>query len=67
MYLGLFLMIQVLAVGPGGRTREGEIIPIAVAKGDRVLLPEYGGQSIKNGDEEMFLFRAEEILAKFEN
>jgi chaperonin GroES len=37
----------VLAVGPGRRTREGEIIPPAVKEGDKVLLPEYGGSLVK--------------------
>lgn len=36
------------------------------AAGDKVLLPDYGGVSIKDGDEEMFLFREDEILAKIQ-
>ena len=33
---------EVLSVGPGGRTKEGELIPMTLAVGDKVLLPEYG-------------------------
>ncbi|OAV90678.1 hypothetical protein PTTG_05826, partial [Puccinia triticina 1-1 BBBD Race 1] len=55
----------VLAVGPGGRDRDGKLIPMEFKTGDKVLLPSYGGQSIKVGDEEYHLFRDAEILAKF--
>lgn len=55
-----------VAVGPGSRSRNGEIVPVAVAVGDRVLLPEYGGQAVKIEEEEVFLYRGEDILAKFE-
>ena len=41
-----------LAVGPGRRTKEGEIIEPSVKEGDRVLLPEYGGSLIKLNDKE---------------
>ncbi len=36
-----------VAVGPGRRTREGEVIPVSVKEGDKVLLPEYGGSQVK--------------------
>merc|ERR1712146_419183 len=55
----------VIAVGPGGRTREGSTIPMNVAVGDSVLLPEYGGTSVKFGDDEYHIFRDEDILGKF--
>jgi chaperonin GroES len=56
---------QVVAIGPGATTRSGEVIPITVAVGDKVLLPEYGGLGVKLDGEEVFLFRNDEILAKF--
>lgn len=57
---------EVLAIGPGLRTREdGEFIPVGVSVGDKVLLPEYGGLQIKLDGEDLFLFRNDEILAKF--
>jgi len=56
---------KVLAVGPGGKTRDGEIMPVSVSVGDKVLLPEYGGLQVKmEGEEDVFLFRNDEILAK---
>jgi len=54
-----------LAVGPGARTRDGDVIAPSVAAGDKVLLPEYGGLQVKLDGEELYLFRNDEILAKF--
>jgi len=54
----------VIAVGPGAPNKDGKIVPTTVKAGDRVLLPGWGGNSIKLGEEEYFLFRDSEILAK---
>lgn len=56
---------EVLAVGPGYKTKNGDFVSVSVAVGDKVLLPEYGGLPVKAGDEEAFLFRNDEILAKY--
>ncbi|CAI5470332.1 unnamed protein product [Closterium sp. Yama58-4] len=53
---------KVVAVGAGGRTRDGTVIPTAVKEGDTVLLPEYGGSQIKLDDKEYVLFRDDDIL-----
>lgn len=42
---------KVIAVGPGAPNREGVVVPTAVKAGDRVLLPGWGGNSIKVGEE----------------
>lgn len=41
-----------LAVGPGRRNKDGELIALGVKEGDKVLLPEYGGSQVKLGDKE---------------
>jgi len=56
---------EVLAVGPGYKTKTGDFVQVSVAVGDTVLLPEYGGLQVKAGGEEAFLFRSDEILAKY--
>lgn len=38
-------------MGPGRRTKDGELIPCAVKEGDKVLLPEYGGSMVKLGSD----------------
>lgn len=57
---------EVIAVGPGARDRDGNQLPMSVVVGDKVLLPEYGGHTVKLSDEEFQLFRNEDILGKFE-
>ncbi|KAG6497729.1 10 kDa chaperonin, mitochondrial-like [Zingiber officinale] len=53
---------KVIAVGPGARDRNGNIIPVTVKEGDIVLLPEYGGTEVKLGDKEYHIFREDDIL-----
>ncbi|KAL2152945.1 hypothetical protein VTH82DRAFT_4100 [Thermothelomyces myriococcoides] len=55
---------KVLAVGPGALDKDGKRVPMGVAAGDRVLIPQYGGSPVKVGDEEYHIFRDSEILAK---
>ncbi|CAG8473393.1 12063_t:CDS:2 [Funneliformis caledonium] len=55
---------EVISVGKGALDKHGKHIPNQVKPGDRVLLPSYGGNAIKVGDEEYSLFRDSEILAK---
>jgi len=56
----------VIAVGPGAPDKDGKVVRTTVRAGDKVLLPGWGGNSIKLGEEEYFLFRDSEILAKIQ-
>lgn len=47
----------VLAVGTGFRKADGTTAPLDIAVGDRVILPEYGGQKLQFDDKETYLFR----------
>ncbi|ODV90039.1 hypothetical protein CANCADRAFT_99888 [Tortispora caseinolytica NRRL Y-17796] len=58
---------SVLAVGPGRTTPEGNIVSPAVKVGDRVLIPPFGGSTVKVGDEDYLLFRDSEILARIKD
>lgn len=53
----------VISVGPGAH-KDGKLIPVTVAEGDKVLLPPYGGNAVKVGEREFLIFRDSEILAK---
>ena len=57
---------DVVAVGPGATDESGKLIPMEVAVGDSVLLPEYGATAVNIGEEEFHLLRASDILGKFE-
>lgn len=39
-------------MGPGARDINGNLVPVCVKEGDTVLLPEYGGTSVKLGEKE---------------
>lgn len=41
-----------VAVGPGRRNKDGDLIPVSVKEGDKVLLPEYGGSLVKLDNKE---------------
>ena len=55
-----------LAVGPGYRAQNGDLVPTSVSVGDKVLLPDFGGVELKSQGDGVFLFKGDEILAKFE-
>ena len=42
---------KVIAVGPGAPNKDGVVVPTTVKAGDRVLLPGWGGSSIKVGED----------------
>ncbi|PVU99829.1 hypothetical protein BB560_005435 [Smittium megazygosporum] len=59
----------VLAVGPGKVTSEGKALPMSIKVGDRVLLPSYGGNTVKiesEKDRDILLLHENEILAKLD-
>jgi chaperonin GroES len=53
----------VLAVGPGKRSDTGDLIPMDVKEGDRVLYSKYGGTEIKADGEELLILSARDVLA----
>lgn len=56
---------EVIAVGPGRLSDEGERIAMEVKKGDRVVYSKYAGTEFKLDDEEVVIMRETDILAKF--
>mmetsp|Transcript_32396 Transcript_32396/g.92272 ORF Transcript_32396/g.92272 Transcript_32396/m.92272 type:complete len:102 (-) Transcript_32396:168-473(-) len=57
---------KVLAVGPGRRTKEGELLPMSVKVGDKVVIPEYGGMTLKFDNEDYHVFRDEDFMGIIE-
>ena len=54
----------VLAVGPGKRSEQtGDVIPVDVKEGDRVVYSKYGGTEIKVDGEELLILSARDVLA----
>ncbi len=52
---------EVVAVGPGKRTDCGEIIPVAVSVGDKVMFSKYGFDEVKVQGVEYYLVREDSI------
>mmetsp|Transcript_19633 Transcript_19633/g.58389 ORF Transcript_19633/g.58389 Transcript_19633/m.58389 type:complete len:120 (-) Transcript_19633:68-427(-) len=57
---------DVVAVGPGAMDDSGKLLPMEVAVGDCVLLPDYGPMKVEVNGEELYLLRAGDILGKFQ-
>jgi chaperonin GroES len=53
----------VLAVGAGKRSETGEIIPMDIKEGDRVIYSKYGGTEIKIDGEDLLILSARDVLA----
>jgi chaperonin GroES len=54
---------RVIAIGTGKKTSEGKEIPIPVKVGDVILIDKYAGQEISIDDEDLLIFRADDIIA----
>ena len=52
---------EVIALGTGKKTKEGQTIPIPVKVGDMILMEKYSGQEVTTDDEEYVIVRADEI------
>lgn len=53
---------KVIAVGEGRILKDGNRIVCTVKPGDSVIVPEFGGMSIKFDDEDYQVFRDEDIV-----
>ena len=57
---------EVLAVGNGKVTSNGDVRPLDVKAGDQVLFGKYAGTELKLDGEEVLIMREEDILGVFE-
>lgn len=54
---------EVVAVGPGKRTDDGKVAPMAVKAGDIVLFNKYAGTEVKLDGVDHLVMREDDILA----
>jgi chaperonin GroES len=54
---------QVVAIGPGKTTKDGETIAVPVQIGDKILMDKYSGQEVNIDDEEYVIVNADDIIA----
>lgn len=57
---------EVIAVGPGGRTEAGRLLPLEVKPGDRVLFSKWSGTEVKIGGEDLLIMKESDILGILE-
>ena len=57
---------EVMSVGKGKLTDEGELVPLDVKVGDRVLFGKYSGQTVRLSGDELLVMREEDILGVVE-
>ncbi len=55
---------EIIAVGPGRLTEDGNRIAMDVKRGDKVIYSKYAGTEFKLDDEELVIMRESDILAK---
>ena len=53
---------EVVAVGPGARSEDGEIRPLDVRVGDRVLFGKWSGTEIKVDGEDVVIMKESDIM-----
>jgi chaperonin GroES len=53
----------VIAVGPGRRTEQGELIEVELSKGDRILYGKYSGTEVTVDGTEYLIIRESDVLA----
>jgi chaperonin GroES len=57
---------EVVAVGPGARNEKGDIVPVAVSAGDRVLFGKWSGTEVKLNGEELLIMKESDLMAVIE-
>ena len=58
---------EVVAVGPGARNDQGEIVPMDVKPGDRVLFGKWSGTEIKLDGEDLLIMNESDIMGVLED
>jgi chaperonin GroES len=58
---------EVLAVGPGARNEDGEIVALDVKQGDRILFGKWSGTEVKLDGEDLLIMKESDIMGVIEN
>ena len=57
---------EVLAVGPGARDEKGELVPLEVKVGDRILFGKWSGTEIRLEGEDLLIMKESDVLGIIE-
>ena len=53
---------EVVAVGPGARNEQGQIVTLEVKAGDRILFGKWSGTEVKLDGEELLIMKESDIM-----
>jgi chaperonin GroES len=57
---------EIVAAGPGARNEQGQLIPIDVKAGDRVLFAKWSGTEVKIDGEDYLIMKESDLLGVVE-
>jgi chaperonin GroES len=57
---------EVVAVGPGGRNEKGELVPLDLTAGDRILFGKWSGTEVKIDGQDLLIMKESDILGVIE-
>jgi chaperonin GroES len=57
---------EVVAVGAGARNEKGEVVPMDVKAGDRILFGKWSGTEVKIDGEELIIMKESDIMGVIE-
>lgn len=57
---------EVVAVGPGARNEQGQLVPMDVKSGDKILFGKWSGTEVKLGGEELLIMKESDIMGVIE-
>jgi chaperonin GroES len=57
---------EVIAAGPGGRNEQGQLVPLDVKPGDRVLFAKWSGTEVKIDGKELLIMKESDLLGVVE-
>ena len=53
---------EVIAVGPGARNEQGQLVALDVKEGDRILFGKWSGTEVKIDGEDLLIMKESDIL-----
>ena len=53
---------EVIAVGPGARNEQGQLVALDVKEGDRILFGKWSGTEVKIDGEELLIMKESDIM-----
>ncbi len=57
---------EIVAVGAGARDEKGNLVPLDVKKGDRVLFGKWSGTEVKIDGEELLIMKESDVMGVIE-